>query len=401
MKKYFKNLLEKKLLSDNHDSFLKEFFEVLEEGYNVYYPSCGYDFSDLYYINSANLPEIGFEPKVFIHSDMSYLDKSTVINEMKCSDVDFQITFEVKIKLLENSEILFFKFKNTRNLDEKFLVIFSGFLNEDILKLLSNSSCKIPLVYSICDGITSGMGYEENSVSTIFYPAISTELGLKFIITEQSGDFDYRNINITSSVDSLLKFCDKKWLYKNSYQYDKIRSFIYKTLQKVPEKFINEPQIKIYTSHKISSGLLIKTIPENFDFWVRFEEFLTNNFKQSTSVENGNKINVFAMEDKDAKNDETESLIIKLLPYTTFEQLAKLPEIGKISKKLKRKFVTPLNLFLSDDSEAFDIRNVIDTSLEVQNYLLSTYLLYSINQNHPIVPQKITNNRYLNSDLFC
>ena len=65
-------------------------------------------------------------------------------------------------------------------------------------------------------------------------------------------------------------------------------------------------------------------------------------------MKNEIKINVFSAEDKDAKNDEVENLIIKLLPYTTFEQLAKLPEIGKISKKIKTKFVTPLNLFLSD-----------------------------------------------------
>ena len=285
MKKYFEHLFDKKQLSNTEISFIEEFFKVLGEGNNVYYPSCGYDFSDLYYIYSANLPEIGFEPKVFIHSDISYLDKNTVIYGMRQSDVKFDITFEVKIKLPKNSEILFFKFKNTRNLDEKFLVIFSGFLNEDILKLLSNSSCKIPLVYSFCDGITSGMGYEENSVSTIFYPAFSKKLGIKNIISEQSGKIDLNKKGYKIHIDSLLKFCERESIYENIYTYEMIAECLSHILQNVPERFINEPQIKIYPILHFSRGLLIKTIPENFDFWKRFDEFLTHNFKQSTSVE--------------------------------------------------------------------------------------------------------------------
>jgi hypothetical protein len=49
-----------------------------------------------------------------------------------------------------------------------------------------NNNIVTPIIYSKCDGITSGMGVVPESIPTIIYPLLNKDLGIKYIVTEQS-----------------------------------------------------------------------------------------------------------------------------------------------------------------------------------------------------------------------
>jgi hypothetical protein len=49
-----------------------------------------------------------------------------------------------------------------------------------------NNNIGTPIIYSKCDGITSGMGRAPQSIPTILYPLLNKDLKIKYIVTEQS-----------------------------------------------------------------------------------------------------------------------------------------------------------------------------------------------------------------------
>jgi hypothetical protein len=189
-----------------------------------YYPSSGVDINDLFYANSRKLEELGeLDPSVFIHSDFYSNDnhQSITFNQILYSD-NIHILEQFKVSD-ENKSIRIYKLKIPVSDDFKWLIFFQGYYNEAVLAELIGSKIKVPLVYSICDGMTRGMGSCNTfQIPTIVYPLLALDLGLKFIITEQSfktikssSRIDFRTmlnsillVSKNSSVSDLLKLSD-------------------------------------------------------------------------------------------------------------------------------------------------------------------------------------------------
>jgi hypothetical protein len=66
------------------------------------------------------------------------------------------------------------------------LIYFWGYENEKVIKAMINNNIVTPIIYSKCDGITSGMGRAPQSIPTILYPLLNKDLSIKYIVTEQS-----------------------------------------------------------------------------------------------------------------------------------------------------------------------------------------------------------------------
>jgi hypothetical protein len=63
-----------------NNPILSELDEVIIEGKNLFYPSCGNDINDLLYVNSKRMPKVElYIPKVFIHVDF-VVDVTAVAN---------------------------------------------------------------------------------------------------------------------------------------------------------------------------------------------------------------------------------------------------------------------------------------------------------------------------------
>lgn len=155
----------------------------------VYYPSSGLDVNDIHYVNEKKIPAIKVGmPNVFIHSDA--LDYYT-------DNYRYQLRFPVYnwIEGFEWSDSgnkrIYVQHYKRNGLDTDFWYIyFKCFCNEIILKSFLKSSIKVDLIFCPVDGITSGMGAGGlcENVPTLFYPLLSKNLGIKYIITDQSSD---------------------------------------------------------------------------------------------------------------------------------------------------------------------------------------------------------------------
>jgi 2-polyprenyl-3-methyl-5-hydroxy-6-metoxy-1,4-benzoquinol methylase len=171
------------------DIFIEnEIKEVIEKQSILFYPSSGSDIDDLFYANSKRIEEIGeLSPNVFIHSDFYARDiKEFNTNYLFDEKLGRHISFPIVSKLKyfnEERSINIYKLKQAGINEVKWLFLFRGYFNEEILHFLFLNEIKVPLVYSVCDGITSGMG-GVGGIPTILYPLFASELGLKFIITE-------------------------------------------------------------------------------------------------------------------------------------------------------------------------------------------------------------------------
>lgn len=182
----FQNILPEEYKTGGDESVLHEFNIQIKNKSILFYPSSGIDINDLIYVNSNSLEEINeYNPKVFIHSD--YSDYGSLSLDILLRDHNFVAT---KFEYFDDKKsINLYKLKQSNSDEIEWLVFFHGYYNEEILKELIINKIKIPLVYTICDGITHGMGGGyENSIPTILYPLIASDLGINFIITEQGWD---------------------------------------------------------------------------------------------------------------------------------------------------------------------------------------------------------------------
>lgn len=168
-----------------------QLFDVDEEilhGQNLYYPSSGRDINDLLYVNSKRISAIkGLEPKVFIHSDYLIDEISEIENRLS---YNFCIKDSIRINyLLKRNNydyLIVYKLQNIQTKEVKWLILISGCFNEEILEIFLECKIQIPIIFSICDGITSGMGaINDNSISTLLYPFFKNVLNIKVIITDQ------------------------------------------------------------------------------------------------------------------------------------------------------------------------------------------------------------------------
>jgi hypothetical protein len=172
----------------DNNPILSELDEVIIEGKNLFYPSCGNDINDLLYVNSKRMPQIElYIPEVFIHVDF-VVDGIGRIEQ----DLRFNFTFErhCQIQICNSrsqcDKLSIYKLKNNVTKETSWFVLISGSYNEDVLKALVKNKIKITLLYSICDGITLGMGgVNEYAIPTLLYPIFKKVLGFSVIITDQ------------------------------------------------------------------------------------------------------------------------------------------------------------------------------------------------------------------------
>ena len=225
---FFSSLLDKVdySLSDQSISLLNELNHAMTNKIISYYPSSGWDINDLFYLNKRIKEIRNIIPDIFIHSD--FLNKSIEpnyeFNNLLWSD---NIIIKGKVTIQDDKKsIAIYKLKTPLSEEFKWLILFNGYFNEDIIYELIRNKIKIPLVYSVCDGITAGQGgCNTLSIPTIFYPLIAYELGLKFMITDQGFDYEYflsklsnefRNwfnntllVSNNSSLNELVKLSDQ------------------------------------------------------------------------------------------------------------------------------------------------------------------------------------------------
>ena len=177
---------------NNELSLLKELYDEMANMAISYYPSSGADINDLFYANNKKVELLGeLNPSVFIHSDYLHTD----LNSPDNFDKDFRlhrINILGSVKVFDKSKlksIYIYKLKTPISDEFKWLVLFWGYYNEEVLIDLINSKINVPLIYTVCDGITSGMGAGYTlSIPTIMYPFLAVDLGIKYIITEQNSE---------------------------------------------------------------------------------------------------------------------------------------------------------------------------------------------------------------------
>lgn len=190
----FYNLLPNNFEIKGDISILPEFNSEIKIQSVLFYPSSGEDLVDLFYVNSKRIKEISeCSPNVFIHTDYysstNFLQWPWRISQEFDNFLNFPNYNRISTLIYHNDKkaIHLYKLKRPNSNEIKWLIFFSGYFNEDILKDLISNKIKIPVVFSVCDGITSGMGgCNEEAVPTLLYPLLAVDLGIKFIITEQN-----------------------------------------------------------------------------------------------------------------------------------------------------------------------------------------------------------------------
>lgn len=221
-----------------------QLFDVDEEilnGQNLYYPSSGVDINDLLYVNSKRISVIkDLEPKVFIHCDYIIDEISEIENRLS---YNFCIKDSIKINYLlkrHNYDFLIvYKLQNLQTKEVKWLILISGCFNEEILEIFLECKIQIPIIYSICDGITSGMGaINDNSISTLLYPFFKNLLKIKIIITDQLVDTSWSyNIDILKKGIVAIKKIRNSLVDPKIIDSDIQDSEFFKTLKNIYEDF--------------------------------------------------------------------------------------------------------------------------------------------------------------------
>ena len=179
--------------TNNELSLLNELSDEMANMAISYYPSSGADINDLFYANNKKVERLGeLNPSIFIHSDFIHTD----LNSPDNFDKDLRlhrINILGSVKVFDKSKlksIYIYKLKTPISDEFKWLVLFWGYYNEEVLIDLINSKINVPLIYAVCDGITMGSGASYTpSIPTIMYPFLAVDLEIKYIITEQNSEY--------------------------------------------------------------------------------------------------------------------------------------------------------------------------------------------------------------------
>jgi len=175
--------------TNNELSLLSELSDEMANMTISYYPSSGADINDLFYANNKKVEQLGeLNPSIYIHSDYYFLDRfdRDITYDQILGSKLIQIVSKIKVHDKEKS-INVYKLKTPVSDDFKWLIFFQGYYNESVISDLILSKIKVPLIYSVCDGMTSGMGgCNSQAIPTIMYPLLALDLGIKYIITEQN-----------------------------------------------------------------------------------------------------------------------------------------------------------------------------------------------------------------------
>ena len=255
---------------NNDLSLLKELSDEMANMAISYYPSSGDDINDLFYANNKKVELLGaLNPSVYIHSDYQYSD----FTSPNGFDKDLRlhrINIVGSVKVYDKSKlksIYIYKLKTPISDEFKWLVLFWGYYNEEVLIDLIKSKINVPLIYTVCDGITSGNGAcYTSSIPTIMYPFLAVDLGIKYIITEQNSEFiksfieqDYdqfrtwlNNVSLVSknpSIKNLLELSNKE-----------LEKELTIRLLKIEEQFLNTNGMLRCFDHRFTDHMVIKKI---------------------------------------------------------------------------------------------------------------------------------------------
>ena len=192
---FFSSMLEElEYKPTNYElSLLNELSDEMANMAISYYPSSGADINDLFYANNKKIEQLGeLNPSVFIHSDYLYNDHNSIYKFDQYLR-SLQIDVKGSVKVYDKSKyksIYIYKLKTPISDEFKWLVFFQGYYNESVISDLILSKIKVPLIYSVCDGMTSGMGgCNSQAIPSIMYPLLALDLGIKYIITEQNSEY--------------------------------------------------------------------------------------------------------------------------------------------------------------------------------------------------------------------
>lgn len=274
----FKSLLSPNFEHEGDSSLFEEFNTKIYLGKNLFYPSAGTDVDDIYYINRRRLEELSEDnPEIYIHCDLLYkrdngYDKS-LLNMLSDCNPNHYAKEIYKITDIDGKNIMIYKIES-RIGNIKWLIHFRGYFNEEVLKILIKEKIKIPVVYTVCDGITHGMGGFEESIPTLFYPLISQTLGIKYIISEQKAEYtEHYIINPKTLLRWLQNINDlhhKSIAKKIITLPEELRpGALMFILKQVDESKVNNEKFRIFSRH---GEIFIKKIPESFDNHFQIEK---------------------------------------------------------------------------------------------------------------------------------
>jgi hypothetical protein len=250
-----KNFLSHKILPINaevhgNDSLLTEFNLVINSQTILFYPSSGNEITDVFYANSKRIKEFQeYNPTIYIHSDYFYPDRLTY--ELKHQINYPHFNYECLEYTNQEKYTAIFKLKTPNSNEIKWLVLFRGYLNEEILKHLFIHKLKIPIVYAVCDGYTSGMGnFGNNPVPTIMYPLIADIFEIKYIITEQNweyienilekDDYSFNDYTLRYWLKNILKIIDSPNIKDLTNLTDEnLKKYIKIHLSKIQERYLD------------------------------------------------------------------------------------------------------------------------------------------------------------------
>lgn len=193
------SIIERKAFENiKGEVIFKKFYSKLcgENPDILFYPSSFADTGDLIYFDNRKLPELEKDtPSIYIHSD---LGKNNLMNDVR-QRLKESNQFRIKETELFNSqgkEVSLFELLVKKSRRTKWLLQFTGTPNEELLKLFINKGISIKYIYSVCDGITHGMGGDDEleNISTIYYPYFYKILNTKYHITEFHSDNYYKKI---------------------------------------------------------------------------------------------------------------------------------------------------------------------------------------------------------------
>lgn len=210
---------------------------ILISSEKLFYPSSGKDLNDIFYINKyRNQHLFDIFPNVFIHIDyLAGHDASTEIQKI-IAKKGLKISSQRTIMITDNRVVDIYNFELPFT-KSSWLIFFRGFYNEEVLDLFIKNRIKIPFIYAMVDGISSGMGVVyEYKISTILYPLLKDIIGIKYLITEQ----DSQHINsIFSSADwneDVLRWLKNLSFLRND---DSLKKLFYLSFPQLSEKLTN------------------------------------------------------------------------------------------------------------------------------------------------------------------
>jgi hypothetical protein len=171
----------------------EEKWRLLNEERISFYPSAGLDLVDISFAEDEEKVK-KINPTLFLRSDYMIHDITECFSQRNIQMENFEVLNHIEINPSEWDEnqrnrkrpsISIYKLKELKSGTSKIVIHFGGFYNEEILKILILKSAKLPIIYSVCDGIWYGMGnFYIKSVPAYLYAILGTVLDIEYIISD-------------------------------------------------------------------------------------------------------------------------------------------------------------------------------------------------------------------------